>query len=66
MKIDEAERKGDPFHQQVCQMKPGDKSRGGRSRGARAPPPSPSVSCLRRPGRQMAAAGVPVEACFLP
>lgn len=35
MKIDEAERKGDSFHQQVCQMKLGDKSCGRRSRGAR-------------------------------
>lgn len=33
MKIDEAERKGDSFHQQVCQMKLRDKSRGGRSLG---------------------------------
>lgn len=32
MKIDEAERK-DSFHQQVCQMKLGDKSRCGRSLG---------------------------------
>lgn len=35
MKIDEAERKGDSFHQQVCQMKLRDKSCGRRSLGAR-------------------------------
>lgn len=35
MKIDEAGRKGDPFHQQVCQMELRDKSRSGRSLGLR-------------------------------
>lgn len=51
MKIDEAEREGDSFHQQVCQMKPRDKS---LAEGAWCLPgsaPAPSVSCLRQPAR---------------
>lgn len=50
MKIDEAEREGDSFHQQVCQMKLRDKS---LVEGAWCLPgsaPAPSVSCLRQPG----------------
>lgn len=50
MKIDEAGRKGDSFHQQVYQMKPGDKSHRKEGLGSRARA-FPSVSCGRQAGR---------------
>lgn len=57
MKIDEAERKGDSFHQQVCQMKLRDKWRVGRSLGPGGAHRLPSLSAVSgRPARQMAAA----------
>lgn len=48
MRIDEAHRREESFHQQVCWMKPGDKSRSGRSLGLGACTGclSPSVICL--------------------
>lgn len=48
MRIDEAQRREESFHQQVCWMKPGDKSPSGRSlgRGACTGRLSPSVVCL--------------------
>ena len=46
MKIDEAERKGDSFHQQVCQMKLQDKSRVGRSLGPGGAHGLPSLSAV--------------------
>lgn len=48
MRIDEAQRREESFHQQVCQMKLGDKSPTGRSLGfsAGAGCFSPSVICL--------------------
>lgn len=48
MRIDEAQRREESFHQQVCWMKPGDKSPSGRSLGLSACTSclSPSVICL--------------------
>ena len=48
MRIDEAQRREESFHQQVCWMKPGDKSPSGRSLGLSACTGclSPSVICL--------------------
>lgn len=68
MEIDEAERKGDSFHQQVCQMKLRDKWRVGRSLGPGGAHCLPSLSAVSdRPARQMAAAephgGPPATDC---
>jgi len=48
MRIDEAQRREESFHQQVCWMKAGDKSPSGRSLGLSACTGclSPSVICL--------------------